>query len=354
MLVTLMLKDMTYFPTYFISTIQSLPTPVLLSLSLALLPLIYLLLVPLTSSVTFWLTPKFVIHRVGGAFFLLQLVWAWWLFFTDTPRLMESPVMWMLPLTSVTQAVSASLTFTFLPPDTKNSNAFYGDKGVLSKAFVRENIFYQLLTAFGFLYYQPRYHQQFFMGNGGLFATVVEIIFVFLPYVLLRPFFPTTRFRDALGTNNASAANHSFFTAGIWIIKFFYVIFKHLGFLLQYLAFMHFDSANPTHRTSLIGFMLANVGTVSCSIFLHTLKFKGIVGPKLSYAIYVVMAYAPLAALPGLISWIIEHPLILALTVLGMVLNFAPSRVWYSYQITLAFLFFAVRYGYISHQQVPL
>lgn len=46
--------------------------------------------------------------------------------------------------------------------------------------------------------------------------------------------------------------------------------------------------------------MVANAGTVSIAVFLHTLRFKKLINPRLGFLIYAAMFAAPFAGLVGL------------------------------------------------------
>ena len=59
-------------------------------------------------------------------------------------------------------------------------------------------------------------------------GNVLEAVFVFLPYVVVRPFTPKTSFRDSLKrTDNKSEKNSTFFFVETWITKIFYIFAKH-------------------------------------------------------------------------------------------------------------------------------
>ena len=60
----------------------------------------------------------------------------------------------------------------------------------------------------------------------------IEYSFVFLPYIIIRPFFPKTRFRDSLEIeNNATTKNTISYLYGTYLTKAFYIWAKHfIGF----------------------------------------------------------------------------------------------------------------------------
>jgi len=70
---------------------------------------------------------------------------------------------------------------------------------------------------------------------------IIENVMVFLPYAVIRPFFPKTRFRDSLkqSEKNKSDKNRVFFIIFTHITKVFYIWAKHyMGFYLNYLRFL--------------------------------------------------------------------------------------------------------------------
>lgn len=120
----------------------------------------------------------------------------------------------------------------------------------------------------------------------------LEIIFVFLPYVAIRPFFPVTRFRDA-GTNKNGRSNklRYFYEIGTYLVKFFYLWGKYfLGFFINWLVFLGIPSDDD--MVIIHGLYLLNVGTVSIAVFLHTLRFKKVLPPQLTFTFYLGQIYA--------------------------------------------------------------
>lgn len=72
--------------------------------------------------------------------------------------------------------------------------------------------------------------------------SVIENIYVFLPYIVIRPFFAKTRFRDSIANSkkNKSSKNFNFFVIGTYVTKAFYIWAKHfIGFFLNYLRFFN-------------------------------------------------------------------------------------------------------------------
>jgi hypothetical protein len=130
---------------------------------------------------------KFRAHRVGGICFLSAYLSAWLYYIFAYETFIQSRLAVLPAMIGLFQAVSAAATFWFLPKE--KDSGFFSDKGILSALFVRENIFYQLITTFGPFYYLfSEDLEGHFMGRG------LVVLFVFLPYAVLRPLFPTTRF----------------------------------------------------------------------------------------------------------------------------------------------------------------
>lgn len=119
----------------------------------------------------------------------------------------------------VIQATSAYFSFKVLP--NLADAGYYSDKAVLSRFFVFENLYFQLMALFGSIYYNDALRSRM---QSSLLGKGLEVLFVFFPYVIIRPWFPTTRFSDA-GTSNSgrSKVNERFYKIGTLMVKFFYV-----------------------------------------------------------------------------------------------------------------------------------
>jgi len=98
-----------------------------------------------------WFNTKFTFHRFSGLCFLVIYAFSWYYILTDYPGFIKSRVMVILAMNGLLQAVSAATTFTFLP--SKESAGYFSDKGILSKEFVLENIFFQILPVWGTFYF---------------------------------------------------------------------------------------------------------------------------------------------------------------------------------------------------------
>ena len=155
---------------------------------------------------------------------LYALAWATLVFDYDAFLYYKLPL--AVSLCGLFQAVSASLTFWFLPREL--DNGYFSDKGILSKLFVKENVFYQLLCVFGALY--PLYKDEL---EDSIPGRALVALFVFFPYLILRPFFPTTRLSYTQNSKKSeryrSTTNKQFYLTGTTLIKYFYIWGKHGG-----------------------------------------------------------------------------------------------------------------------------
>jgi len=237
--------------------------------------------------------------------------------------------------TGLFQAVSASVTFRFLPND--ENSGYFSDKGILSRAFVKENVFYQLQTAFGAAWYT--------FGNAALerswLGKAMMVVFVFLPFTLLRPWFPTTRFSTTHVTKGAkyrTRENASYYALGTELIRYFYLYGKHvMGFGFNYLYFLGCLTQDDMRRWG-TALLLLNAGTVSIAVFLHTLRFKKILKPTHAFSIYLAMAYASFLAIPPLTLKLVRNPLVSYLVLQGILLNLSV-RYGFRKSIHLHYLF---------------
>jgi len=189
-------------------------------------------------------------------------------------------------LIGVIQGYSAYFSFKVLP-ELKDSG-FYSDKGVMSRNFLHENICFNLFCIWGAVYYHTGCREAL---QSNLVGRLVELVFCFYPYVMIRPFFPTTRFSDAGSRVNSRSPTHQkFYELGVTLVKFFYLWAKYfLGFHFNWLIFLGLTTKNDMRFIQ--GVHLLNTGTVAIAMFLHTLRFKKILPPKFAFSFYVVQIY---------------------------------------------------------------
>lgn len=222
--------------------------------------------------------PKFAVHRVFGFVYLIQWFSSLYYYYADYEWYVNSHLVWSLPLNGVIQSLTATYYFSFLPK--KVDPGYYSDKSALSYDFVKENIFFAVLLMFQFLYYSDNFY--------GLIRKSVtgEYLFVFFPY-LFRSLVPKSSFRDSLNDpRNKSAQNKTFYIVVTWVTKIFYVWAKHyIGFFMNYMRFM--GRINAEQQYHMYFLLIFSACATTISMFLHTLKFKGYIGPKTSYLLYM-------------------------------------------------------------------
>ena len=74
------------------------------------------------------------------------------------------------------------------------------------------------------------------------------------------------------------------------MIKVFYLWAKYvLGFFINFICYL--NAANEEDMKFIRGLYLLNCGTISISVFLHTLRFKKILPPKATFSFYLVQIY---------------------------------------------------------------
>jgi len=288
---------------------------------------------------------KFVVHRVVGLFFLIQYAWTIYLYFSDYNAFSKSPLVWSLPLTGVIQSIVAVYTFTFLPKKAIDPG-YFGDKGVLSYNFIKENVFFEILLLFPWLYYSDRFFPYFKS------TFVIEYVFVFFPY-FVRSFFPKTRIRDSLTNNdrNKSDLNRKFFITVTYITKLFYIWAKHfIGYFLNYTRYL--NRFGPEEQYHLYLLLIFGSSATTIAIFLHTLKFKGYMGPKKAFLGYMISYFATFYSYYNISYVFVLHWDIFAVVFIGLLVNFLDRKYQYAYQFFVLSLFTSMRYGYIQPENI--
>lgn len=189
--------------------------------------------------------------------------------------------------TGIIQGYSAYFSFKVLPE--LDDAGYFSDKGVMSRNFLHENLFYQNMCMFGSIYYQSALRNTL---QSSLPGKIMELLFVFFPYVLIRPFFPTTRFKDAGSRDNSRSTRlEKFYSVGTTMIKIFYLWAKYfLGFHINFMLYL--GLVKPDNFYFVHGLLLLNIGTVSIGIFLHTLRFKKVLPPEFTFSFYLCQIYA--------------------------------------------------------------
>jgi len=282
---------------------------------------------------------KFIVHRITGLVYLIQYTAAIALYFYDYEIFKNSHIVWVLPLTGLFQSVTAIYTFTFLPKNTKDGG-YFGDKGILSYNFIVENSFFALLLLFQWVYYND------FIFHLLRSTVVVENLLVFLPY-MVRNLWPKTRIRDALDNpKNRTDANFQFFVIVTWITKLFYIWAKHyIGYFLNYVRFL--DRITEEEKYHIYLLLIFSAFATTIAVFLHTLKFKHYLDPRVSFLIYQASYLATFYGFYNVFGIFFRNLDLTLLTMIGLLLNFGSTKFQLAYQFFVMALLNAARYGFI-------
>lgn len=289
-------------------------------------------------------SPKFFTHRIIGLAYLIQFFLSCFLYVVNYRAFTQSVLWWSLPLTGLIQSISASATFTFLPKKQLDPG-YYSDKSTLSYKFIFENIFYAAILAFQWIYMDEGVYT--YLVSKPLLGGAFEVLFVFLPYTLIRePFFPKTHFRDSIGIDkNKTEKNKTFYTIGTTITAIFYLFAKHcIGFALNYFRFV--NALPATVIPNLHFMLLASCAATTISLFLHTLKFKGYISGRVSFSLYVISYMFTVVSWIGLYPVFTHNLPLLSIALVGLVINRFSIPMFHVYQVVVATLFMAHRHGY--------
>lgn len=227
-------------------------------------------------------------------------------------------------VSGIIQGYSAYFSFKVLPE--LDDAGYFSDKAVMSRTFVHENIYFSLLCIFGSVYYHQSHRFQLRTNWPG---RLVEFAFVFFPYIVVRPVFPLTRFKNAGTTyKGRSEKNAKFYEIGTLMVKIFYLWAKYfLGFFVNFMVYL--ELATPTNLKLIRGMFLLNEGTVSIAMFLHTLRFKKILPPKFAFSLYLMQIYATFAGLPMALEMFQTHRNLCALCLAGLLANMTRNRYYH-------------------------
>ncbi len=276
--------------------------------------------------------PKFRIHRLNGLLYLLQYIS---LCLCVAASVRPSHLIWTFALTGFIQAIIASLTFTSLPRRT--TQGYFADRGVMSYEFVLENIYFSGLLLFQALYFTFRPLPRYLLP--------IEIIMVFFPYYVIRPFFPKTSFRKSYGNEREQTQKNIRFLAVLArVTKYFYVTAKHFnGYFINYLIFLGLLSG-AQDRLMYFLFILGGWGT-TIAMFLQTLKIRKYIGPKT--AILAYMAGFPFAYLcySLMVAETFRHAWVAAMVMVGVVANFGPRWIQIVWQCVVCAICLYIRFG---------
>jgi hypothetical protein len=234
-------------------------------------------------------------------------------------------------MVGVIQGYSAYFSFKVLPD--LDDAGYFSDKAVMSRAFVHENIYFSLLCIWGSTYYHAGHRAAMRAHPMGRIA---ELAFAFYPYIVVRPVFPLTRFKDAGTTyKGRSEKNQRFYEIGTTMVKIFYLWAKYfLGFFVNFMVYL--DLATPETWKLIHGMFLLNEGTVSLAMFLHTLRFKKILPPKFAFTLYLMQIYATFSGLPMALEMFRTHRNLCALCLAGLLCNMTRNRKIHAVWCTVA------------------
>jgi len=286
-----------------------------------------------------FLSPKFFIHRIAGAIYLLQYIAVFYLYFFNYPLLIRSGLTVTLPITGFVQSVIAARTFTFLPKKNDNDPGYYSDKSTLSYPFVVENSFFSLIALFQWVYYR----HDFYYALSTTPLTLIENLFTFMPYAI-RPFWPKTHFRNSLklSDKNKSSENRGFFIFVTWVTKVFYIWAKHyIGYFLNYVRFLNRVTEEQRYHIFLL--MTFGAFATTISMFLHTLKFKKHIGPRTSYLVYMASYLATFYSFVRIWPIFFVNLDLTFICAVGLVLNFSSFKVQMAYQVMVMVLLNCMR-----------
>jgi len=294
----------------------------------------------------FWFKAKFSVHRIFGLTFLLQYSVAWYIFLTDYNLYLDLPFPYTMSLTLLIQVTSAIYYFRFLPKlDGETADpGMYSDKGVLPYDWVKENLFFAIMITWGNIYYHDL---GFNLVRGiGPLGTAIEVLFVMFPFEVLRPWFPKTHLKNAFiyRSKTTSAENVLFYDAMTWAGKIFYMMSKHtIGFFLQYVRFC--DGLPAESMYWIRWWMLMNIGIHNIGTFVHTLRFKKLIDPKLAFIIYIGYWAVSNYAIYKLVAVYSTQWYIFLLTFVGMFVNFHRAKaVRFGFQVLVCGLMVQKRF----------
>lgn len=297
----------------------------------------------IVTGIKLWIGQLFKFHRIGGLLFLIQYGLSWYYYYSNYEWYKESFLVYTLLLNGCFQASSAIIEIGHTLENTDQGEYFSNKNVTISKDFITENLYYQILTTFSSLYYFPKFYS-FFKTN--LLGQILEIIMVFFPFFMIRPFFPKTLLRNAIGNGDKiSTQDHQFFyILSNWAIKFCVLFGKHyVGYFINTVRFI--GGFQEIEIEKLLQFMmLANTGTVSISTFLHTLKFKNKLSPRASMCIYLMILYTPAIAIYQLIPYSFEYHKLLIIFTFSLFINFMNYSIQLFY--TLLYSFIIISYYY--------
>lgn len=292
--------------------------------------------------------PKFRTHRIFGLAFLVQYAIAVPMYLFNYSRYLNSPLVWSVPLNGVLQSLNAAVTFTFLPKTDVPGFAAVADKSVLSYYTVVENSFYAMQLLFVSCYLRDD------LRSIIRSLMIVEPYYVFLVFFLRDVLWHSSRISSALKNTDKTTTvqNRRIMVASAYAIKCFYLFAKHfVGFLPNYMIFLGRVNSDDQHL--LYGVEVLSSYAATISIFIHTLKFKGYIGPITALVAYDIIIPGFLFLYWNMASVILQNWDLAILCSVGLFLNLVPKWCgnrspwkysWHAYQLGMMLLFYFGRY----------
>jgi hypothetical protein len=127
------------------------------------------------------------------------------------------------------------------------------------------------------------------------------------------------------------------------VTKVFYVWAKHyIGYFLNYVRF--FDRANEEQISYIYLLLIFSAFATTISVFLHTLKFKGYIGPRTSYIIYMISYLSTFYSFIQIREIFFIHYDLALFVLIGVIINFRSLYYQHAYQIFILVLFNAHKF----------
>jgi hypothetical protein len=179
------------------------------------------------------------------------------------------------------------------------------------------------MAVFGSIYYNEEARKTLRSNRGG---RIIEGIYVFWPYIVIRPWYPITRLSNAGQTyKGRSEKNQRFYEIGTLTFKIFYIWAKYfLGFFMNFMIYL--DLIQEEHWHFMHGMLLLNTGSVSLAVFLHTLRFKKVLPAKLTFSIFLAQVYLSFLAIPTVLQMFASHPKLCGVCFAGLLGNATRNR----------------------------
>ena len=285
----------------------------------------------------FLVSHKYGVHRISGFLYLTQFAASVYLMIFDYDHYLKTPLAWTLPLNGWIQAIIALFTFRFLPTGV-DAQGYYSDKRTITYPFLAENTYFS-----GILLFQCSYA---FTGFFDRVPLPFLCLLVFFPYAIVRQFFPQTSLGASRNQENQYSDDNRIFLKAVSLLsKIFYVWAKHFnGYFLNYMLWIGLVRKNESAMYRAHWLLLAGGWATTVAMFLNTLKYKRMIGPKFALGAYAITFPIIVSILMSIcfeyykvgfswVAWIV---------MIGVIVNFLP-REWkaqHVYQVLVfAYLF---------------